>query len=106
MLLTTATEGVNWAMEPSLSSTSATKRGPWPTRALAKGASGVMKLFISAPLTMVGSRPAFSNIQPIMAVVVDLPLVPATPTRAGAALNKWASRAARVTIGAPARRAA
>ena len=41
-----------------------------------------------------------------MPVVVDLPLVPATPIRSGAALNRSASRRARVVIGAPTRRAA
>ena len=64
-----------------------------------------MKLFISAPLTMVGSRPACTRIQPIIAVVVDLPLVPPTPTRTGAALNRSDSSSARVTMGAPTRRA-
>ena len=65
-----------------------------------------MKFFISAPLTIVGSRPLAVAIQPIMAVVVDLPLVPATPTLTCAALNSWASSCARVRIGAPTRRAA
>ena len=42
--------------------------------------SALAKFFISAPFMMVGSSPARAEIQPIMAVVVDLPLVPATPT--------------------------
>ena len=38
-----------------------------------------MKFFMIAPFMIVGSRPACCRIQPIMPVVVDLPLVP--PTR-------------------------
>ena len=41
------------------------------------------KFFITAPFITVGSRPARCRIQAIMPVVVDLPLVPATPTRDG-----------------------
>ena len=41
-----------------------------------------------------------------MPVVVDLPLVPATPIESGAALNNCASSSARVTTFAPTRRAA
>ncbi len=41
-----------------------------------------------------------------MPVVVDFPLVPATPTDSGAALNSSASSSAREMIAAPARRAA
>ncbi len=82
-------------MEPSLSSTSATNRSPSPTSALAKGASDVTKFFITAPLTMVGRRPVACRIQPIIPVVVDLPLVPATPMPMGAALNRSASKSAR-----------
>ena len=66
-------------MEPSLSSTSLTKSSPLPSRALAKRASAVTKFFITAPFITVGCRPARCRIQPIMPVVVDLPLVPATP---------------------------
>ncbi len=65
-----------------------------------------MKFFITAPFMTVGCSPARSSIQPIMPVVVDLPLVPATPIRNGAALKSSASNSARVTIGAPMRRAA
>ena len=39
------------------------------------------KLVITAPFITVGSRPSACRIQPIMPVVVDLPLVPATPMR-------------------------
>jgi hypothetical protein len=49
------------------------------TNALAKGVSGMMKFFITAPFMTVGSRPALWRIQPIIPVVVDFPLVPATP---------------------------
>ncbi len=55
---------------------------------------------------IVGSRPIEVRIQPIIAVVVDLPLVPATPMLVSAALNSSASNCARVIIGAPRRRAA
>ena len=43
------------------------------------------KAFISAPFMTVGSRPAAARMDAIMPVVVDLPLVPATPIRTGAA---------------------
>jgi len=79
---------------------------PRPTTALAKGTDDVMKFFITAPFMTVGRRPTDSRIQPIIPVVVDFPLVPATPTAIGAALNSCASNSARLTIGAPMRRAA
>ena len=41
-----------------------------------------------------------------MPVMVDLPLVPATPTEVGAALNSSLSSSGRVLMAAPARRAA
>ena len=41
-----------------------------------------------------------------MPVMVDLPLVPATPTEVGAALNSSLSSSGRVLMVAPARRAA
>ena len=77
-----------------------------PTRALANGASGVAKFFITAPFMTVGSRPVACRIQPIMPVVVDLPLVPATPMALGAALNSSASSSARSISRARTRRAA
>jgi hypothetical protein len=106
MLVTIATRGRNSAIEPSLSSTSLTKASPRPTLALAKGISGVMKSFITAPFMIVGSRPAASRIQPIMPVVVDFPLVPPTAMPSGAALNSRASSSARRSAGMPSRRAA
>ena len=63
-----------------------------------------MKFFISAPFMIVGLSSAVQD-QPIMPTVVDLPLVPATPTpKAG--LNSWARSLARVMTAAPIRRAA
>ncbi len=59
-----------------------------------------------APFMTVGSSPAWARMVPIMPVVVDLPLVPATPTRSPAALNNSESSSGRVTIVAPTRRAA
>ena len=50
--------------------------------------------------------PASLRIQAIIPVMVDLPLVPATPTEVGAALKIWLSSSGRVTICAPARFAA
>ena len=47
-----------------------------------------------------------ASIQAIMPVVVDLPLVPATPMRTGAALNSSASSSARFSRAAPTRWAA
>ena len=88
-------------MEPSLSSTSETKTSPCPTRALAKGASSATKFFITAPFMIVGSRPASVNIQPIMPVTVDLPLVPPIATLRGAVLNRLARSSARVMRAQP-----
>ena len=93
-------------MEPSDSSTSETNRSGPPIRALAKGWSASAKFFITAPFMTVGARPARCRIQAIMPVMVDLPLVPATPIEAGAALNSWLSSSGRVTMRAPARFAA
>ena len=106
MLFTTATRGAKLAIEPSLSSTSLTKMPPSPTRALAIGRPPSMKFFMSAPFMIVGRLPARSRIQPIMPTVVDLPLVPATPTLKSARLNSSASSFARVMMVAPTRRAA
>jgi hypothetical protein len=50
---------------------------------------------------MVGSSPASVNIQPIMPVTVDFPLVPPTATLRGALLNKSASSSARVMRAQP-----
>ena len=65
-----------------------------------------MKFFMSAPFMIVGLLPARCRIQPIMPTVVDLPLVPATPTLTAARLNSSASSLARVVMAAPIRRAA
>ena len=65
-----------------------------------------MKFFMIAPFMIVGSRPACCRIQPIMPVVVDLPLVPPTAMLCGAALKSWASNSARRITGTPSRRAA
>ena len=89
------------AIEPSLSSTSETNTLPPPTRALANGASGLAKFFITAPFMIVGSRPAASMIQPVIPVTVLLPLVPPTAIRTGAALNSLASSCARDRRGQP-----
>jgi hypothetical protein len=66
----------------------------------------VLKLFMSAPLTTVGLRPAWWRIDASIPVTVLLPLVPATPIRVGAALNRLLSSSARVMAAAPIRRAA
>ena len=47
-----------------------------------------MKFFMSAPFMIVGLFPARCRIQPIMPTVVDLPLVPATPTPKAAAVEE------------------
>ncbi|MCY1170889.1 hypothetical protein D9M73_109790 [compost metagenome] len=77
-----------------------------PTSALAKGASGEAKFFITAPFITVGSRPQAWRIQPIMPVTVDLPLVPATPIGSSLALNRDASNCGRLSRCAPTRSAA
>ena len=61
---------------------------------------------MSAPFMTVGSRPARCRIQPIIPVVVDLPLVPATPIRRPAALKSSDRSVGRVTTVAPRRFAA
>ena len=104
--MSTATDGSNRAIEPSLSSTSLTNTSPAPTSALAKGSPVSAKFFITAPFMTVGLRPARCRIQAIMPVTVDFPLVPATPMLCGAALNRSASTAARLMRRAPAARAA
>ena len=53
-----------------------------------------------------GSSPAPAKMVPTIPVVVDLPLVPAIPTLRPAALNSSDNSSGRVTILAPARRAA
>ena len=93
-------------MDPSLSSTSLTNTSSSPTRALAKGWSGPAKFFITAPFITVGFQPVECRIQAIMPVMVDLPEVPATPTRLGAALNRSDNSSGRVTMRAPTRLAA
>ena len=105
MLFTTATLGRYSAIEPSLSSTSETNTSPVPTRALAKGASGATKFFITAPFIMVGSRPQRVKIQPIIPVTVLLPDVPPTAMEVGAALTRRASICARLMRAAPNSRA-
>ena len=65
-----------------------------------------VKFFISAPFTIVGFLPARCRIQPIMPVVVDFPLVPATPMPQTDGLNSSARSFARVVTAAPMRRAA
>src|SRR6476661_2175094 len=67
-------------MEPSLSSTSLTNSSGSPTRALANGAEGVTKFFMTAPFITVGWRWQAWRIHPIIPVTVDLPLVPPTAT--------------------------
>src|SRR5438876_9966980 len=79
MLFTSATRGANSAIEPSLSSTSQTNSSPSPILAAANGEPTEMKFFISAPFMIVRFLPARCRIQPIIPVVVDLPLVPAMP---------------------------
>ena len=90
-------------MEPSLSSTSLTKRSLLPTKALANSASGRTKFFITAPFITVGSRPRSERIQPIMPVVVDLPDVPPTATETGAEFTSSANSSGRFSIFAPSR---
>ena len=92
MLFTTATRGSKNAIEPSLSSTSLTNTSPSPTLALAKGEPAAMKFFISAPFMIVGLFPARCRIQPIMPTVVDLPLVPATPTPKAARVEEFGEK--------------
>src|SRR5215467_10853892 len=66
----------------------------------------VDEFFISAPFMIVGLLPAQCKIHPIMPTVVDLPLVPATPTPKVAPLKSWARSLARVVMATPIRRAA
>ena len=105
-LLSTAIFGWYKAIDPSLSSTSLTNASPSPTSALANGASGRAKFFITAPFITVGSRPQACRIQPIMPVTVDFPLVPATPIGSVLALNSDASSSGRLSRSAPTRSAA
>ena len=55
-----------------------------------------MKFFMSAPFMIVGFFPARCKIQPSMPTVVDLPLVPATPTLKTAELKSSARSLARL----------
>src|SRR3546814_14812605 len=61
---------------------------------------------MTAPFITVGARPRLCRIQPIMPVVVDLPLVPPTAMPVGAALNRRARSWGRVICLVPRRRAA
>src|SRR5918995_1674222 len=75
-LVSTATSGLYRPIEPSLSSTSLTNSSGSPTKALANGAEGVAKFFITAPFITVGWRWQAWRIQPIIPVTVDFPLMP------------------------------
>ena len=68
---------------------------PSPTLALANGEPASMKFFMSAPFMIVGLLPARCRIQPIMPTVVDLPLVPATPTLKRGAVEELGEQLAR-----------
>src|SRR5829696_3628271 len=92
-------------MEPSLSSTSLTNSSGSPTRALANGAEGVTKFFITAPFMTVGWRCVACRIQPIMPVTVDFPLVPPTATLRCASFSSWARNCGRVRCVRPSSRA-
>ena len=59
------------------------------------------KFFITAPFMIVGSRPAWVMIQPVMPVTVDLPEVPPMAIPKGAALNNVARSCARLMRGQP-----
>ncbi len=72
MLVTTATVGESIRKLPSLSSASATRSFPWPSRALVPSARSL------PPITTVGSRPARASTSAMKDVVVVLPCVPAT----------------------------
>ena len=71
---------------------------PPPILALANGEPCAMKLFMSAPFMIVGLLPARCRIQPIIATVVLLPLVPATAIVLFVAMIA-ASRSERCTAG-------
>ena len=71
MLVTTAMIGDSMRNEPSLSSASATRKSPCPSRALVPSARSL------PPTTTVGSRPASRSTVPSSEVVVVLPCVPA-----------------------------
>ena len=70
----TATDGVSFRNERSLSSASTTMRSPRPSRAL------LPKALSRPPMTAVGSRPPRSSTSAIIDVVVVLPWAPATAT--------------------------
>jgi hypothetical protein len=71
-LVTTASIGCRCMKEASLSSASATRKRPVPSRAW------VFALFSRPPITKVGSRPASASTLATRLVVVVLPCVPAT----------------------------
>ena len=87
-----------------LSSTSATQSGPSPRRT-APVRAGPAQLRQGAPFTTVGARPAQASRWPRIAVVVDLPQVPATATSRLRESSAESSSARRAT-GTPRRRAA
>ena len=89
-LLSTATSGVNKRNRAVAFIDLGNEHiAPCPTRALANGASSATKFFITAPFMIVGSSPASVNIQPIMPVTVDLPLVPPTATLRGRGVEQF-----------------
>ena len=72
MLVTTVIAGESSRNVPSLSSASATKRSPRPSRAL------LPRAWTLPPITTVGSSRARARIAAMSEVVVVLPCVPAT----------------------------
>ena len=74
MFVTTAMVGVSFKNDPSLSSASATKRSPAPSRAFEPSA------FTLPPTTTVGSRPAARSTVATSEVVVVFPCDPAIVT--------------------------
>jgi hypothetical protein len=72
MFVRTAIEGRSHRNDRSLSSLSATKNGPSPTRTLPP------RSLTRAPMTAVGSSPAAVSTSAIIAAVVVLPCAPAT----------------------------
>src|SRR5204863_9483510 len=101
MLVRTAISGLYSAIDPSLSSTSLTNSSGSPTNALANGADGVTKFFITAPFITVGWRWQAWRMQPIIAVTVDLPLVPPTATLRGAEVSSRARKSGEQSCGQP-----
>ena len=74
MLVITATAGASRRNEPSLSSASATRNWPWPSRALVPSACS------RPPTTIVGSSPPRASTAATIEVVVVLPCEPPTAT--------------------------